>query len=262
MDEIAAFSELIGVDREEIGPPSSRGLAAVRLDALIDRAAPGTRRARSRMRLPRRSRNRLALAALVVVTLCASGWVAARQFELNLFSEGGAPPTPAELRSIFASTADDPEHAMDPNSIAAIGSFTSARGTITFYMARALHGSGAGTAYLDDRGKVITVMGYWWPADAGKAGEVLLLSSNAMTGVFAGVDRIWQIWGIAPDAARRLEVRFRDGTSETVPLHNGLFGYFVGGKRCEAGHEPSEVVALNSSGQIIGHEDPLVTPGC
>lgn len=270
MDEIAAFSELIGVDRDETAPASSRERAAARLDEQIAAIEPAPERERRLFRLPRSPRNRLALAGLVAAVLIAGGWIGARQFDQTLFGDGSAHPTPAELASLFDSMKG--EFALEPTSVAAIADFTSTQGKLTLYEARMARdhygGSGIFFTYLNDQGKFASLVGggiagtYWWPSDAGKAGESLLVHSQGLKGVVNGADGIAQVIGIAPDSTHRLEIRFQDGTSEMVPLHNGLFGYFVGGERCKTGHEPSEIVALDVRGQTIDSEDLLIKAGC
>jgi hypothetical protein len=204
----------------------------------------------------RRPSKQLALVGLVALVLCAAGWTAVTQFQLRLFSSTASTPTPAELRSVYAD-ADSGPLAVDLESIAAMGTFTTAQGTISVYAARAKHGSGFVTAYLDGHGKWVTGMGYWPPPEvASEVGKRLLVSSNSLNGMF---NRVWQIWGIAPDQATRLDLHFRDGTSTAVPMHDHLFVYLVGGPNCQPGHRPATLLATDDSGNVLDQADPQVT---
>jgi hypothetical protein len=261
VNEISAFAELIEVDRDELAPVSSREAASTRLEQLIFGATPK----QSHFHFPRRAQTRLALVFLILTVLIAVGWIASQRFDLNLFDANNAPPAPTDLSSLLGT--EKGQFAVDTSSLATVATFTSARGSTTLYMARMVHGAGVDSVYLND-GKVMSLLNggldeiYWWPEDYGTLGQSLFVYSTSLKGVLSGADGTVEIIGITPDSASRVEVRFRDGTSETVPLHDGLFGYIAGGRRCQAGHEPDEVVALDAGGQIVGRQNAFIKPGC
>lgn len=213
--------------------------------------------------MPRSNRRRLALALLVLVVLIGAGWVAANGFRQTLFGTDGEPQTPAQI--LAALNSGRGEFATEPGSAAAIGSFGGRRGEITLYMARMAvnyQGSpGVEWVYSDEAGKVVSAESSWWAPGSGEKGKSLFLVSGAPENV-SGAGGIWQLSGIAPDGTSTLKIEFRDGTSEAVPVHKGLFAYWVGGSGCAAERLPNRLVALDSAGAILDSSETGVPAGC
>ncbi|HSD01334.1 MAG TPA: sigma factor [Gaiellales bacterium] len=160
-------------------------------------------------------------------------------FRLHLFTSGHEPPAPTSVRKEFTAMHLD----LDPTTVVAAGTFSSPRGPITIYLARRTDATAVASAYTDGSGRVITGMAYEPDPGYGPPAH-LALSSN-----FIGNDfpTTWQIWGLAPTAAVRIEVRAADGSVAAVPLHDGMFAYLVAGDRCAA------VAAIAADGHVIDH---------
>jgi hypothetical protein len=243
VDVSEALAIAIRVDPSLAPAADMRRDASLRLDALIDAAGRSHRRRRLAVLVP-------VLAALAL----GLAFTAASAFRLHLFESGHEPSAPTSVREEFALM----HLRLDPTTVVAAGTFSSPRGAVTVYLARRADSTAVASAYLDRSGHVITGMATTLDPGAGPPAH-LALSSN-----FIGNDfpTTWQIWGLAPAAAVRIEVRAADGSVRTVPLHDGMFAYLVAGDRCAAGHQPVDVAALAADGHVIDHADPQVSPGC
>jgi hypothetical protein len=242
VDTSELFARTIRVDPAMQPTADARSRAAARLDAAIAASRP-RRRLRRSVLIP-------ALSALAL----AMAFTAADAFRLHLFASGHGPPAPVGVADEFRMM----HLGLDLSTVTAAGTFSSPDGRITVYLARSADSTVVATAYTTSAGRVITAMGYEPDPGTGPPTR-LALSSNFVGNLFPTT---WQIWGLAPADAVRIEVRAADGSSLAVPLHDGMFAYLVGGDRCASGHQPVDVVALGADGREIDHADPQVAPGC
>jgi hypothetical protein len=243
VDVSEALAIALRMDPSLAPPHEARRDASRRLDGLI--AAAGRRHRRRRL---------VVLIPLLAAVAIGVAFTAAGAFRLHLFASGHEPAAPTGVREEFALM----HLHLDPTTVVAAGTFSSPRGAVTVYLARRADSTAVASVSADRSGRVITGMGFLPdPDDAAPAH--LAVSSN-----FIGNDfpTTWQIWGLAPTAAVRIEVRAADGSVTAVPLHDGMFAYVVAGDRCAAGHQPVGVAALAADGHVIDHADPQVTPGC
>lgn len=193
-------------------------------------------------------------AVFAAVALVAAAFTVAGAFRLHLFASGREPAAPTSVREEFALM----HLRLDPATVVAAGTFSSPQGGVTVYLARRADSTAVASAYVDRSGRVITGMATTLDPGTGPPAH-LALSSNFIGNYFPTT---WQIWGLAPAAAVRIEVRAADGSMTAMPLHDGMFVYLVAGDRCAAGHEPVDVAAIAADGHVIDHADPQVSPGC
>jgi hypothetical protein len=70
---------------------------------------------------------------------------------------------------------------------------------------------------------------------------------------------VWTVTGMAPRAARRVDIRFQDGTSMAASLNRPFFFAVIQGEHARLGHRPVGILALDGDGRRLARQ-PLI-PG-